>query len=863
MELKCCSLESLQRLLDHQLEAEEESVVLRHLNSCATCQQNLESLTAEPQFWNQLESSLRESDARPVNEKSSNEVVVVGIPNAANTNHTSHLKTQPAPNRTAHEFPCESHLAEGPAVEHAASLQFVQQWLAPSEDPQYIGRLGAYDIAGVIGVGGMGIVLKGFDRSLHRSVAIKVLGSHLTASGAARKRFEREAQAAASVVHENVLAIHAIDQWREIPYFVMPLIRGESLEKRLKRTGPLELVEILRIARQIAAGLSAAHQQGVVHRDIKPANVLMEHGSERLKISDFGLARAGDDASLTRSGYIMGTPLYMSPEQARGERVDARSDIFSFGSLLYALCTGHPPFRAETPYGVIRRLCEEQPRQIQQYSPTVPLWLSGLIAKMMEKEIDNRISSAAELQEIFTIGLAHSQVPFYTALPNELRRFVTESDDPHQAQRNGRLLAWASITALVGFMSLAAVGVWGWSNRDTDSDKQMVAKETLPKVSGNLQNNSDNSQQTGAASQPFSELAVNNNATNVNSSLPSTRDDSELTQQNSMLRAALDPPDLTVQQPHTEKQASQPEKSSDASSVVLTLPTTIPAYRFQADEKVSYEIRLELSSETNSMEIVGQVELQVVETLENAAELNYQLQFNHKLTTRAVPSDRGELTGPRSNASDSNDVKVRSGNEWPGFAPEIPVFGPQFGPRFGPSFGGPFGASSTQPFSFEASEMQSCENSGRAKVSYTQGYLGASHTSELPGQLGPLLGWIFPALGKTGNDGLLRSEARLRINGPDPNSPENWSLRKAVEVIRSTELQPRKSDPNRPAQYSLSVADRLVADDKPAQTLLGTLLFEIGSGKLVQLELARSVFDDDELIHNSKIRELKLTIKKR
>src|SRR5439155_13924679 len=127
---------------------------------------------------------------------------------------------------------------------------------------------------------------------------------------------------------------------------VMEYISGISLQERLDRQGPLELKEILRIGIQIAAGLAAAHAQGLIHRDIKPANILLENGVERVKLTDFGLARAADDASLTQSGVVAGTPHYMAPEQARGEAVDHRADLFSLGSVVYAMCTGRPPFRA-------------------------------------------------------------------------------------------------------------------------------------------------------------------------------------------------------------------------------------------------------------------------------------------------------------------------------------------------------------------------------------------------------------------------------------------------------------------------------------------------------------------------------------
>jgi serine/threonine protein kinase len=181
---------------------------------------------------------------------------------------------------------------------------------------------------------------------LHRVVAIKVLAPALASSGAARQRFVREARAAAAVTHDNVIDIHAVEDDGAVPYLVMQFIDGRTLQEKLDRGGPLPLKEVLRIGLQVAAGLAAAHAQGLVHRDVKPANILLENSVERVKITDFGLARTVDDASLTQSGFIAGTPAYMSPEQADGDKVDHRSDLFSLGSVLYTLCAGHPPFRA-------------------------------------------------------------------------------------------------------------------------------------------------------------------------------------------------------------------------------------------------------------------------------------------------------------------------------------------------------------------------------------------------------------------------------------------------------------------------------------------------------------------------------------
>src|SRR5205085_1816586 len=147
--------------------------------------------------------------------------------------------------------------------------------------------------------------------------------------------------------------IYAVEAHKGLPYLVMEYVQGISLQERLDLGGPLGVADVLRIGLQAARGLAAAHDQGLVHRDVKPANILLENGDERVKITDFGLARAADDASLTQSGVIAGTPQYMAPEQARGEPIGPRTDLFSLGSVLYALCSGHAPFRANSAMAVL------------------------------------------------------------------------------------------------------------------------------------------------------------------------------------------------------------------------------------------------------------------------------------------------------------------------------------------------------------------------------------------------------------------------------------------------------------------------------------------------------------------------------
>jgi len=263
----------------------------------------------------------------------------------------------------------------------------------------------------------MGVVFKAFDTELNRPVAVKVLAPSLAGSGAARKRFAREARAAAAVVNEHVVAIHNVEADGTAPFLVMPFIAGQSLQQRIDREGSLELCEILRIAMQTASGLAAAHAQGLVHRDVKPSNILLEQGVERALLTDFGLARASDDASLTHTGYHPGTPQFMSPEQARGESVDARSDLFSLGSVLYTMATGRPPFRAETSYGTLRRIKDTDPRPIREVNPDIPDWLCAIIAKLMAKQADDRFASAEEVAELLEDCLAHVQQPTAVPLP--------------------------------------------------------------------------------------------------------------------------------------------------------------------------------------------------------------------------------------------------------------------------------------------------------------------------------------------------------------------------------------------------------------------------------------------------------------
>jgi serine/threonine protein kinase len=422
--------------LDVLLFGDDDSAAFRaaaeHVESCADCQRRMTELAGDERAWGDARRLLAEDD-------------VEAIPNRENR------AGQVVPDRL------QPRTAE-------SAQQTELGFLHPPSHPELLGRLGRYEIERMIGTGGMGIVLKGFDTELNRPVAVKVLAPHLAHNGAARQRFAREGRAAAAVVHEHVVAIHNVESEGEVPFLVMQYVAGESLQARVERQGPLGVCELLRIASQAAAGLAAAHQQGLIHRDIKPANLLLETGVERALLTDFGLARAIDDASLTHTGIVAGTPHYMSPEQADGRPIDHRSDLFSLGSVLYFMATGHPPFRAERPMAVLHQICHSRHRPVRESNPDVPAELAALIDRLLEKRPSKRPGSAAEVQRSLESLLADIQ-------QGRLRSRVRRRLDAKQRVLVG-LLACGSAVA-------ASLWTIAWLGRP-DSALQRTTTELAP-----------------------------------------------------------------------------------------------------------------------------------------------------------------------------------------------------------------------------------------------------------------------------------------------------------------------------------------------------------------------------------------------
>lgn len=485
-----CNTNWIESYLEGDLEASAEESLLQHLDECQACRDFMEQKAGQADDWEEATLLLRPG-----------EYDSAGSPEYSTASFTSFA------NR-----------------ESAASSENMLQMLGQSEAPNSLGRLAEYEILSVIGVGGMGVVIEGFDATLDRSVAIKVLAPHLAKNDSARRRFAREARAVAAIQHPNVVAIHSVSSHNGLPYLVMPFVRDGSLQDLLKEKGTLPVDDVLSIARQIAAGLAAAHESGLVHRDIKPANVLMDSKNNEFKLTDFGLARAVDDVSITRLGSIAGTPEYMSPEQATGKEVKQSSDLFSLGSIAYAMCTGRPPFSASNSLGMMRCISDETPTPIEELNPEVPGWLCGIVEKLMSKSPNQRFESAASVAEILKDCIAHREQPDSVPLPN----VVKESDSNKRTEKySGKQPSTSSWTvgrvATASFLALTAVGLlflasqtwFGSANMPSPAAPDETANSNTDSTNTDSSSQSDKTTHAENKTDPIATLKVGDPAPDI------------------------------------------------------------------------------------------------------------------------------------------------------------------------------------------------------------------------------------------------------------------------------------------------------------------------------------------------------------
>ncbi len=272
---------------------------------------------------------------------------------------------------------------------------------------------GQYRILRLIGRGGMGVVYLGRDEALERLVAIKVLSSERGPDAESRERFRREARTAARLTHPNIVPLYGFGEAEGMPYLVMGYVRGESLAARLRREGRLAVDEARRVLAELAEALDHAHRQGVVHRDVKPDNVVIDDESGRALLTDFGIAKAqGGGGTLTEAGAVIGTPEYMSPEQAGGGEADARADLYSLGALAFAMLAGRPPFDGAGARELILQQLSREPPHLAKLRPDVPDDLAAAIMRCLAKDPAARWPDARSLREaVAPTGLDDEQLP--------------------------------------------------------------------------------------------------------------------------------------------------------------------------------------------------------------------------------------------------------------------------------------------------------------------------------------------------------------------------------------------------------------------------------------------------------------------
>jgi ABC-type branched-subunit amino acid transport system substrate-binding protein/predicted Ser/Thr protein kinase len=371
---------------------------------------------------------------------------------------TAATGAEEAPPLPSADTPTSKQVPTSPSSSFPAAVRSPAPYpfLSPPQGPGELGWLGCYRVVKVLGRGGMGIVFHAEDTHLERPVALKVMQSD-GAEDEARKRFLREARMMAQVRNDHIVTIHAVDMVNGVPFLAMELLHGETLSAWLQKGQRATPAQVVALGLQLARGLGAAHEKGLIHRDVKPGNIWLEAPSGRAKLLDFGLARRAKDAAhLTQTGTVMGTPAYMAPEQAEGGTVDVRCDMFSLGCVLYEYAAGEQAFDGLTPFAVLRTMAMRDPTPLHEVNPAIPPALSALVMRLMAKVPANRPASAAAVVAALEDLAATS--PTLQPAPSGARpKAPTEARPrpPGRARAFGRGWWIAGMVGLAGALGMA------------------------------------------------------------------------------------------------------------------------------------------------------------------------------------------------------------------------------------------------------------------------------------------------------------------------------------------------------------------------------------------------------------------------
>ena len=439
--IKCPDKKWFEKLADGSVNQEQEAQLTAHLDQCESCRESMDQLN---DIGDLLGDTVNKSNPTIANESESFRERLAEIKSKEPTAQSSFA---------------------------ARGYMDVMPWIDESEN--HVGRIDEFELIEFVGRGGMGIVFKALDEKLQRFVALKLMSPQMLVDEAAKARFLREARSAAGISHTNVVTVHTVNETRGLPYLVMEYVEGDSLETRLQSETHLPIRQIVAISTQMTRGLNAAHSKGVLHRDIKPANIMLERQTGQVKITDFGLACMMEGSKLTRTGMLVGTPDFISPEQANSQPADERSDLFSLGCVIYAMCSGKSPFSGPTMMSTLDNVRSREPESLSKINTGIPGWMIGLVDRLLKKEPSQRFASTEEVLRQFENADTATELPFVDTRTSS--QVATHIRDRQNSFLRSLLLLAASVT-----LAVSTIFWWIYTSKqnETERSNQVVAEMT-------------------------------------------------------------------------------------------------------------------------------------------------------------------------------------------------------------------------------------------------------------------------------------------------------------------------------------------------------------------------------------------------